>query len=127
MEAAQRMRFDHEFVMEKLLNKNVMKQIIRLIKHKDWRIQHNAAILLANLFATSQFVMGQKYLQLCTFDTEYNIINVTLKSIYGFLKGKRQFELEESEYSVCRSLICVIIKVINGKKLHYILSIMFHL
>lgn len=106
-QAAQRMRFDNEFVIEKLMNPKIMRQIVRLISHKDWRIQHNAAILLANCFATSEFHIRAKYLQLCTFGTEYNVINVTLDAIYKLLHN-RQFELHEAEYRVCRSLICVV-------------------
>ena len=107
MEAAQRMRFDNKFVMDKLMKPEIMKQIVRLVKHKDWRIQHNAAILLANLFATSEFSVRAKYLELCTYGTEYNVIDVTLTAIYKLLKN-RQFNLHEAEYRVCRSLICVI-------------------
>eukprot|EP01083_Nonionella_stella_P042691 115253_1 len=108
MEAAQRMKFDHPFVMKHLLNPSIMRQLIRLLKHNDWRIQHNASILLANLFTSKDCMARDQYLQLATFGIHgYSVVDVALKSIYAILRHG-SFNLQDGEYRVCRSLICVV-------------------
>ena len=66
MEAAQRLGFENKIVCEILLDPVIMRQIVRLIKHKDLRIKSYAAILLSNMFSTAIDEIQGEYLKLCT-------------------------------------------------------------
>lgn len=107
-EASRRLGCDDEFIAQKLLDRQIMRQIVRLVKHKNLRIQGNAAMLLSNCFATDNEEIRENYLRLCTFETEYNVIDVTLKAIYNLLNDRQFNRLNEGEYRVCRSLLCII-------------------